>query len=365
MKQFMTYLFKSLICFLLILFVSCDSYSQNKFKEQDAEFYNKFDGTKLSGTLTLPIEARNTPAVVLIHGSGPHNRDIEFGDHKLFKDLAEYLSSNGIAVLRYDKRGVGKSTGIFVEFDLENFKNDGIAGVDYLKTISSIDKSKIGVIGISEGGLVVPRIALSCPDIRFIVLLGSPGIWGKEFFYAYQLAVSKAAGFNQNDINQMTTAFNAFWPLVSKDRLSRNEEVQAKSMLKKIWDYTDWETRQDVGLVDNKLDFWFNIYHSDKLRETYNFKPKNVLSQLTCSVLALNGDKDVQAVSSVNLPAISEALSNGKCKDYKIIELKNHNHIFQICKTGKISEYKDIKGTMSNESLSIIGKWIKTTTKTE
>lgn len=352
-------------CLLLSLLVSCDSYSNNGFCEKEIVFYNKTDGIMLSGTLTIPDNEDKVPAVVLIHGSGPENRDLEFSDHKLFKDLAEYLSGKGIAVLRYDKRGVGKSKGQFIAYDLDNYKNDGIAGVEYLKTIKEIDKSKIGAIGISEGGIVVQMMANSCPDISFAVLLGSPGVWGKDFFYASQLAMTKAAGFNQSDINKMTIVFDKLWPLLVKDKLNLDEEKQGKLLLKKLWEYIDLESKNDFGYIDSNVDFWFNNYRGDMVRKFYNYNPKEVLSQLKCSILALNGDKDVQAVSKVNLTAIKEALWKGKCKDFKTIELKNHNHIFQICKTGKVSEYKDIKGTMSDESLSIIEKWIKATTKTE
>lgn len=354
-----------LICLLFALFTSCDSYSNQGFSQNEIAFKSKTDGVSLSGTLTLPDNKDKVPAVVLIHGSGPENRDLEFGDHKLFKDVAEYLSTRGIAVLRYDKRGVGKSTGQFIPYDLENYKNDGIAGVEYLKTIKEIDKSKIGVIGISEGGIVVQLMANFCPDISFVVLLGSPGVWGKDFFYSSQLAMTIAAGFDQSDINEMTVVFDKLWPLLVKDRLTSDEEHQGKILLKKLWDYIDLESKNDLGLVDNNIDFWFNMYRSEKLRQSYNYNPKEILSQLKCSVLALNGDKDVQAVSKVNLSAIKDALKNGKCKHYKVIELKNHNHIFQLCKTGKYSEYKDIKGTMSAESLSIIEKWIKSTMKAE
>jgi pimeloyl-ACP methyl ester carboxylesterase len=354
-----------LICLFFALLVSCDSYSNKGFSEKEIVFYSKTDGTLLSGTLTLPYNKDKVPAVVLIHGSGPHNRDLEFGDHKLFKDLAEYLSGKGIAVLRYDKRGVGKSKGQFIAYDLENYKNDGIAGVEYLKTIEEIDKSKIGTIGISEGGIVVQMMASSCPDINFAVLLGSPSVWGKEFFYESQLAMTKAAGFNQSDIDNMTAVFNKLWPLLVKDRLNPDEENQGKLLLRELWDYIDLESKNDFGYKDRNVDFWFTNYRGDMVRKFYNYSPKEVLSQLKCSVLALNGDKDVQTVSKVNLTAIKVALENGKCKNFKTLELKNHNHIFQICKTGKISEHKDIKGTMSDESLSIIEKWIKTTTKTK
>jgi predicted acyl esterase len=344
--------------------ISCNSYSHG-FGTNEVVFINNIDGVELSGTLTLPDNSGKVPAVVLIHGSGPENRDLEFGEHKLFKDLAEYLSERGIVVLRYDKRGVGKSKGQFLPYDLENYKNDGIAGINYLRSIKEIDKSKIGVIGISEGGIVVQMMAYSCPNINFAVLLGSPGVWGKDFFYSSQLAMTKAAGFNQSKIDEMTVIFNKLWPLLVKEQLNPDEENQGKVLLRGLWNYIDMDSRNDLGFIDKNVDFFFNLYRGDLVRKYYSYNPSEVLSQLKCSILALNGDKDVQAVSEVNLIAIKKALANGKSQNYKVIELKNHNHIFQICKTGKYSEYKNIQGTMSNESLSTIEKWIKSTIMTE
>ena len=314
----------------------------------------------------MPVSKGAVPAVVLIHGSGPHNRDLEFlPDHKLFKDLAEYLSANGIAVLRYDKRGVGKSGGQFVAYDLENYKNDGIAAVEYLKTIKEVDNLKIGVLGISEGGLVAPLMCSSCADINFAVLLGSPGIWGKEFFYSSQLAMTKAAGFKEDKISEMKIVFDKLWLLLTKEKVQPSEEAEGKQLLKELWRYIDTESRNDFGFLDNNVDFWFNLYRGSMIRKYYSYDPKEALKQTKCAVLVMTGDKDVQATSRPNLSAIKEALEDGRAKDFKIIELKNHNHILQVCKTGKVSEYKDIKGTMSAESLSIIETWIKSVTKTQ
>ena len=348
---------------LLFLLISLSSCSLNDFNEKEIVFKNSFDGTELAGTLTLPDPTGKVPAVLLVHGSGPHNRNLEFMDNKkLFKDLAEYLTTNGIAVLRYDKRGVGMSTGQFLPYDMENFKNDAIAGIKYLKTVGQIDTSKIGVIGISQGGLVVQMMAAQSPDINFAVMLGSPGIWGKDFIYSTQKEITKAAGFKEEDIKDMTVIFDQLWPFLEKDQLTADEVYRGKLLLKRLWNYIDNESRKDFGFVDEAIDFWFNLYRSETLRNFYNYDPSKNLQRITCPVLAITGDKDVQAPSKENLPVIESALKRGKCNNFEIIELKNHNHIFQQCTTGKISEYKTINGTMSDESLEIIKDWILKTT---
>jgi dipeptidyl aminopeptidase/acylaminoacyl peptidase len=354
-----------LVLFLLFTngFSSC---SNNDFAEQEITFNNPIDGTQLSGTLTQPKSSDKTPAVILIHGSGPHNRNLRFFSGKqLFKDLAEHLTNNGIAVLRYDKRGVGKSKGQFIPFDMENFSSDGIAGIDYLKTVPGIDTTKIGAIGISQGGLVVPMMIKNCPGIKFAVLLGGPGTWGKEFIYSSQLAITKAAGFNDDEIKQMTAVFDSLWPLLIKDELQVDEEINGKEWLRKLWTYIDPESRNDFGFLDKNVDFWFDQYRGETIRRFYDYDPAGTIKSISCPVLAMTGDKDVQVPSKANLLAIETALKNGNCPDYKIIELENHNHIFQNCETGKISEYKKIEGTMSIESLTIIKDWILETISPE
>lgn len=350
----------------ILLMNSFSSCSNMNYVEKEIIFRNQIDGTQLSGTLTLPDRTEKIPAVILIHGSGPHNRNLEFySDKHLFKDLSEYLTNNGIAVLRYDKRGVGKSTGQFIPFDMENFSNDGIAGIEYLKTINKIDKSKIGAIGISQGGLVVPMMIKKCRDIKFAVLLGSPGIWGKDLIYSSQLAITKAAGFKEKEVNEMTVIFDSLWPLLIRDKLQYNEENHGKELLKKLWNYIDAESMNDFGYLDSNVDFWFNQYREKMIRKYSNYNPAEAILSISCPILAMTGDKDVQAPSKENLTAIENALKNGDCPNYKIIELENHNHIFQNCATGKISEYKKIKGTMSKESMTIIKDWILKTTDIE
>jgi len=179
------------------------------------------------------------------------------------------------------------------------------------------------------------------------------------------LALTKAAGFNEQEVIEMTAIFDSLWPLLIKDKMQYSEEKEGKELLKKLWGYIDMESRNDFGFLDSNADYWFNQYRGDMIRKYYNYDPTETLLTISCPVLAMTGDKDVQAPSNTNLPAIENALKNGNCNNYKIIELKNHNHIFQNCTTGKISEYKKIKGTMSIESMTIIKDWIIKTANIE
>ena len=342
---------------ILITFCSC---SQTNYSEKEITFKNPNDDSKLSGTLSIPSSEIPVPAVILVHGSGPNNRDLNIlGGRKVFKDIANYLSNNGIAVLRYDKRGVGKSEGNYVPNDMENFALDGIAGIEFLKTIKEIDTNKIGAIGISQGGILTPIMANLSIDIDFIVMMAGAGVKPYDLFYSSQLALSSAAGYDSADLEKVKILYDKFWNIITKKSLNSHERSIGLTYQKQLWEYIDIESRRDFGFLEENLEFMFdNMYHHPNSVDFLHYSPSETLSQVECPVLAINGDKDVQVVADINLPAIKESLENGKCKNYKVVKLKNHNHIFQQCKTGKISEYKEIDGTVSNETLELIVAWM-------
>lgn len=351
------------VCLSLILFLGCHNFFKREFSEKQISFINKLDGTKLSGTLALPSRKGTSPAVVLIHGSGPHTRDLDIFQHKPFKDLSHHLASNGTAVLRYDKRGCGQSGGDYVPYDMENFTNDALAGMDFLANFKSINATQIGLIGLSQGGLIAPTAAVKNQSVAFIVMLAGPGIWGKEFFYASQLAMTRAAGFSDDKIAEMKKVFKEAWHYISTPHLQGNEYPKGIKLLKKMWSFIDDESRTDFGFIDQNAPSFFDMYRQPNLLGFYSYDPHQTLSRVKCPVLAMNGDKDVQVTSKENLAALKKALADGENSNYKIIELPNHNHLFQKCQTGKISEYKKVPTTFSDESLTIISEWINTITQ--
>jgi pimeloyl-ACP methyl ester carboxylesterase len=353
----MKHTYLAILVFLFI--VSCD-FSKKAYVERNIVFSTIHDSVPLSGTLTLPKTSMEVPGIVLIHGAGPLNRDCQFGRHKIFKGLAEYLSSHGIAVLRYDKRGVGKSKGTYRPFDLHNFTQDGLSGINFLKTIENINARQIGAIGISQGGLIVPQMAALSDDVSFVIMLAGPGVWGRDFFYGSHLEMCKTAGIEVEEIDAMTITFNQFWDIVSKKELNSAEEQKGKQLLMALWNYLDDDSRKVFGYLEKNIDYFFHdVYRSPLRLESYHYDPFDALTQIKCPVLAINGDRDVQVVSELNLPAIERALETGLCEDYTIIELADHNHFFQKCHTVKISDYQEFDYTISDTTKTIIKGWIK------
>jgi dipeptidyl aminopeptidase/acylaminoacyl peptidase len=162
------------------------------YAEEEVTYENKEAGVKLAGTLTYPDSVGPFPAVILITGSGPQNRDEGILGHRPFLVISDYLTRQGIAVLRVDDRGVGGSTGNFSQATTEDFVEDVLAGVEYLKSRKDIDSSRIGLLGHSEGGLIAPLVAVKSPDVAFIILMAGPGVTGEKIIMSQSELISRA-----------------------------------------------------------------------------------------------------------------------------------------------------------------------------
>ncbi len=320
---------------------------------EEVKFENTKNQVTLAGTLSMPKKEGNFPAVILISGSGAQNRDEEILQHKPFLVLADYLTKNGIAVLRFDDRGFGQSTGDFKKATTMDFANDVQAGVDYLKTRKEINKNKIGLIGHSEGGLIAPIVAGNSKDVNFIVLLAGPGIRGDKLMLLQKELIEKQMGVSETEIKKGQETYKEAYQLiisssVNDEKLKTNVENVFKTKL---------ESNDEVASVyaSQILNPW--MYYFLKL------DPAPFLENVKCPVLALNGSKDLQVPAEVNLQNIKTVLTKSGNKKVTTKELPNLNHLFQECKTGSPSEYGTIEQTFSPIALEEISNWILLQTK--
>lgn len=188
------------------------------YTSADVTFPGGASGVTLAGTLTTPPGAGPFPAVVLIAGSGRVDRDETAFGHKIFLLLADTLTRRGVAVLRYDKRGVEKSTGSYALATTVNFAADANAAVNFLKTQSAIDPKRIGLLGHSEGGVIAPLVASQHPaDIVFVVLLAGPGMKGEKILLAQQVLTGKAEGVSDADIKENAVASKKLFDLAAQE----------------------------------------------------------------------------------------------------------------------------------------------------
>jgi hypothetical protein len=188
------------------------------YASEDITFTNQKENFKLAGTLTMPVGKGPFPAVIMITGSGPQNRNEELLGHKPFLVIADYLTRNGIAVLRYDDRGIGKSGGNITMSTSADFATDAAAAVDLLKSNPRIDPKRIGLAGHSEGGLIAPMVAAQNTNIAFIVSLAGPGVVGEKILHRQNYDISKAAGASEKDIQTGIMANKKLFAIVKKEK---------------------------------------------------------------------------------------------------------------------------------------------------
>jgi len=327
------------------------------YTAEEVRFGNKDAGVTLAGTLTLPPGKGAFPAVVLITGSGPQNRDEEIFGHKSFLVIADALTRRGIAVLRYDDRGIGQSTGAFSKATTADFATDVEAAVAFLRTRKEVNPRRIGLVGHSEGGLIAPMVAVKDEKIRFIVLLAGPGLRGEEVALSQQQLMAQAAGVWNKQTQDMAEVNRGAMDIVVRDSLRMEHPDSLRQQLKAYFAQkaAQFPVLQDSSpMVGQALAELTNPWTGYFLAHD----PAPVLEQVRCPVLALAGSKDLQVAPEDNLVAIGRALEKGGNKHLEVKEFPDLNHLFQECKTGLPSEYSTIEQTFSPAALEFLTNWV-------
>ena len=333
------------------------------YYSEEVTFQNTKANISLAGTLTLPTKEGKFPVVILITGSGPQTRDEEIFGHKAFLVLSDYLTKNGIAVLRYDDRGVGQSTGDFKTATSADFATDVESAISYLKTRKEINKKKIGLIGHSEGGLIAPIVAVKSKDVAFIALLAGTGIQGDQILLLQQKLIGKASGVSEEDLQKSevenTKVYKIIKQSTSMEQLKTDLTNYYKQALKE-----NPSSEKPNGMSDDEF---INLIVEDMatpwMQYFISYNPVPTLEKVKCPVLAINGDKDLQVPPKENLEGIKKALTKGGNKKVTTLELPNLNHLFQECTTGSPNEYGTIEQTFSPTAMTVVLNWIKTQTK--
>jgi len=338
------------------------------YKSEDVIYHNADKSLQYGATITIPEGKGPFPAAVLITGSGPQDRDETILGHKPFAIIADHLTRNGYIILRVDDRGVGKSTGDFGQSTSEDFAKDVSNSIDYLLTRPETDKKKLGMIGHSEGGMIAPMVAVARKDIDFIVLLAGPGVRITELMEEQNAAILRSMGISDSAVTEAKSLFRRIVNVIqsSADSLSA---LQQASVVMENWKATKSEAiLSELGLADsNKRSEHVNQLvqqlHGTWFRYFINFNPRPYLEQLRCKVLALNGSKDIQVISSQNLPGIEAALKRSKAKAILVKELPGLNHLFQDCNKCTVDEYGQLEETFSPFALQEIINWMNKNVK--
>lgn len=354
--------------FLLIIscILQCSIFAQNNrpqepkepfgYTSENINFINSTaDSISLAGTLTLPKDIKNPPVAILISGSGPQDRNEELLGHKPFLVIADYLTNHGIGVLRYDDRGVGESKGDFNTATTFDFATDVEAAIDYLKSRNDMNTSKLGLIGHSEGGLIAPMVASKNKDVTFVILLAAPGVNGAEILLAQSRKAGQLAGTPQAFLDENEKLASTIYDII---RAHTEEEIIKTKITNTLNDYKTNNPQSAITphITPMMIAQQLSILKSEWLCNFIRIEPKDYLEKTTCPVLALNGSKDIQVLSDINLEGIKNGLSDNK--DITIKELDGLNHLFQTAETGNVQEYSKIEETFAPIALETIKDWI-------
>jgi uncharacterized protein len=329
-------------------------------------------GITLSGTLTIPkrkegVEQSKFAAVVMVSGSGPQDRNETIGRHKPFEVIAHDLAKNGIASLRYDDRGVGESTGDFLNATSEDFAKDALEVWAHAKTVPEIDASKIGILGHSEGGLVGPIAAVWEPGIAFLILIAPPGVTGSEILTSQIDRMAELQGMSESDRKatmrlqsklqdlasgyftddaklslDIQNAVNQGWDSIKSIAKEQNPKVDLDQARKDL-------TTQIEGQLQQLRMPWYKFF--------LKYDPSPNWMMLRCPTLALWGSNDVQVLPELNIARIKLAIARNPRLDAQFVVLPGLNHLMQKSESGLPDEYERIDETVSADALKAIRTW--------
>jgi pimeloyl-ACP methyl ester carboxylesterase len=308
---------------------------------------------QLACTLTRPRGSGPFAAVVLITGSGPQNRDEALAGHRPFLVLADALTRRGIAVLRCDDRGVGRSTGDYAAATTIDFADDALAEVAALRARPDVDPARLGLVGHSEGAIIAPIAAVRSADVKFVVLLAPPALPGDQTIYLQTAAIAKAKGASDAEVAEAAAVNREVFAIVSAAPDGAAAAAQLRARYAALPKAARQALEQHPGLVETQIKQatspWFRAF--------LTLDPRVFLKKLAVPVLAAVGERDLQVLPGANLPELRQAL--GHNPDVTIRELPGLNHLFQTCQTGLPEEYAQIDETMSPVLLTLVSDWIE------
>ena len=332
------------------------------YVEEEVTFHNA--AITLAGTLTLPGSGAPLPhpAAVMITGSGPQNRDEELFGFRPFHTIADHLTRNGIAVLRYDDRGVGGSTGSVSEATTEDFARDVLAAVDFLKNRSDIDPERIGLIGHSEGGIVAPLASSMSDDVGFMVLMAGTSVSGAEIMIEQGTLIARANGVSEAKIERQRDfqrrTFDAVRSGDGWDDLRAEFETQLMATIAAMPD-TQRNVITDVdAYIDAQIQAQQTALQTPWFRYFLDYDPAATLRRIDTPILALFGELDLQVPPAQNRGPLEQALRDGNHQDYTVRVLPRANHLFITATTGSPTEYATLEKEFVPEFLPLITEWI-------
>jgi len=327
----------------------------------DMTFLGKNTKLTYGGTLTIPQGKKKYPLAILISGTGQHDRNYTYMGREFFTVLADYLARNGIASLRVDDRGIGKTTGDFQNATTGDFADDIDAEIAYLKSDKNIDASHIGLIGHSEGGMIASIVSSRNKDVKFMISLSGVGVSGLEMLNLQNTAILKSYNFSDKVVAKQMEMYNIMFDLVYNTKDGESAQPAMEVKLKEWMQKQDSTTLKEIHLLDGRDKDFLYRYGKDADRKWYryniHYKPENYLPKITIPVMVANGDKDIQVPAEENINSFKKYLGT---KDLTTKIYPGLNHMYQHCKNCTQGEVKELDEVFAEEVLADVSKWILT-----
>ena len=324
------------------------------YRSQDLTFPNRKAGFDLAGTLTLPAGKGPFPAVVLVTGSGPEDRDEAVFGHQPFLVIADYLTRRGFAVLRYDDRGVGQSKGTFKGALTTDFATDALAALAYLRTRPDIRPHQVALLGHSEGGTIGWQAAAQPGGPDLLVSLAGTGLPGDAVLLRQQKDLARAAGADSAAIGANYRLHRAIFAELRRQPATLPTAALEAKLIPVVQAHAPGTSADQARQAIQRLtDPWM---HAFLLSD-----PAPYLARVKCPVLALNGTTDLQVAADENLPAIARGLRAAHNPDVTTRALPQLNHLFQTDPAAK-ADYGAIEETFAPVALQAIGDWLSART---
>lgn len=328
------------------------------YEVEEVVFENREDTVTLAGTLTIPRGDGPFPATVLLTGSGQQDRDETVLGHRPFLVLADHLTRAGIAVLRFDDRGMGGSTGRHGESTTEDFARDAAAAVRTLRARGRIDPARVGLAGHSEGAIIAAIAAAADPRIAFIVLLAGPGLPGAEILLEQNRVLLAASGAPDGVLRRRTEQLSREYAVLAE---GLGDEETVRRIVAESSPYLEAYTEQEreaFQFSEENIALRAGLLVRPWYRFFMAYDPAAALRKVDCPVLAVAGGKDLQVAPERNLAEIRRALEEGGNRDVTTVLLPGLNHLFQTAATGLPSEYSQIEETFAPAALETVSGWI-------
>jgi pimeloyl-ACP methyl ester carboxylesterase len=320
------------------------------YKEEAVSFRAADGSAKLAGTLTIPQGDGPFPAAVFVGGSGPTDRDESIAGHQPFLLLADLLTRKGIAVLRYDKRGIAQSTGDYARATMQDFSGDAGAALAYLKSRKEVDAKRLGILGHSEGGILAAMVATRSSDVDWVVLLATPATTGERTLLRQSELIARTGGLPEEQIARSQQFDRDVYALVREEKSPAVLEKKLNDLIEKRGLTSAMPPAALQAQVRMMTTPWF--------RDFLSFDPGPLFEELKCAVLALNGDRDLQVDAEDSVPLLRKAYKDSGNKDFTVAEIEGVNHWFQKALSGSPALYGAIEETMAPEVQTAISGWI-------